>query len=635
MNDHKQDNQRQKGRSARKSCLLVGAALVMLAAGGYYIGGFSAVPPPATESDPAADGAPLDNAHMARAVSQAVIHTPLSGIDSLPPPILADEGGDAAKESVFAGQFLASHFAQASYDWDAAREYLGRVIAHDPQNNDLLRRGMVLAMGTGDAVTASSYAQKLMASEPENGFAHLIVAVDALARDDMKAAQDALALMPDGDMTAFTKPLLNGWAAVGQGRLDTAGLAAVPLHLYHGALMAFVLGDKEQARAFVAHMMQVKGLTHSEALRVADMLVALDEREQALGLYRSLREQEGAAIDILDHRIAALAGGDEDAIRGAIPPLGVKKARQGAALALYDMAAVLFLEESDSSTKLFAHMALAIDPDLTDARLLLGELLVRNERYDEAIEILLTVPESHPSYQESRRTAAELMARAGRRDEGLAMMEKLYADHGDVEALIRIGDIHRYAENYGEALKAYSRAVAAVGEPVPEKYWHLLYARGMVYEREGRWDEAVADLGAAVAFRPNHPYLLNYLGYGWADKGENLEEALTMIRRAVALRPSDGYITDSLGWVLYRMHNYDEAVQHLERAVELLPYDATINDHLGDAYWRVGRRMEARFQWRRAQNSSKDEELRASIAEKLQNGLPEKDKAALNISVGR
>ena len=28
--------------------------------------------------------------------------------------------------------------------------------------------------------------------------------------------------------------------------------------------------------------------------------------------------------------------------------------------------------------------------------------------------------------------------------------------------------------------------------------------------------------------------------------------------------------------------------------------DPTINDHLGDAYWQGGRKIEARYQWRRA-----------------------------------
>ncbi|HPF78333.1 MAG TPA: tetratricopeptide repeat protein, partial [Alphaproteobacteria bacterium] len=134
-----------------------------------------------------------------------------------------------------------------------------------------------------------------------------------------------------------------------------------------------------------------------------------------------------------------------------------------------------------------------------------------------------------------------------------------------------------------------------------------------------------ADLKAALAFRPNHPYLLNYLGYSWADQGINLEEALDMIKEAAMSKPEDGYIADSLGWVYYKMNDFEAAIPHLEQAVELLPYDATINDHLGDAYWRVGRKMEARFQWRRAANYSEDDEgkLKKEIEEKIVSGLPD------------
>ena len=38
----------------------------------------------------------------------------------------------------------------------------------------------------------------------------------------------------------------------------------------------------------------------------------------------------------------------------------------------------------------------------------------------------------------------------------------------------------------------------------------------------------------------------------------------------------------------------------MERATELMATDPIVNDHLGDAYWAVGRKVEARFQWRRS-----------------------------------
>lgn len=523
----------------------------------------------------------------------------------------------------FAGKFLASHYAQSVYDWKAAARYLDGVLARDPDNFDLSKRAMILEMGTGDTAAAARHAQTLLKTEPENGFSYLIIAVDALARNDLAKAAEVIAKMPEGDMTSFAKPLLLGWAEAGRGTLEIAGLAQVPMHLYHGALMALMLDNKEQARLFIEQIMQVKGLTQGEALRVADMLAALGEKDKALGLYQGLRVQEDANANI-GEKIAAVDSGDAARMKAVIPPLQLEKVQQGAALAMYDLAFILFQEQSDSSTKLFAQMALAIDPDLVDARLLLAETLVRNERLDEAITLLRSVPETYPSYLQVQRHTADLLAEAGREKEALALLDALYKKHNDVDTLVSMGDVYRRAEDYKAALKAYDRAIKVLGkDDVPEEYWHLLYARGMVNEREGHWDDAVKDLRAAVKYRPDHPYLLNYLGYGWADKGENLEESLEMIRKAVGLRPMDGYITDSLGWVLYRMGEYKEAVPHLERAVELLPYDSTINDHLGDAYWQVGRRLEARFQWRRAINSSEDPEAAEAIEAKLKTGLPD------------
>ena len=62
-------------------------------------------------------------------------------------------------------------------------------------------------------------------------------------------------------------------------------------------------------------------------------------------------------------------------------------------------------------------------------------------------------------------------------------------------------------------------------------------------------------------------------------------------------------------------------MEQLELAVEYRSADPVINDHLGDAYWMVGRRMEARVQWRRAISLAGDDaELVAAIEAKLDSG---------------
>ena len=69
------------------------------------------------------------------------------------------------------------------------------------------------------------------------------------------------------------------------------------------------------------------------------------------------------------------------------------------------------------------------------------------------------------------------------------------------------------------------------------------------------------------------------------------------------------------------MGNFEEATKHLERAVELKPDDPTINDHLGDAYWKIGRQLEARFQWMHARDLKPEPEELVKIEEKLRQGM--------------
>jgi hypothetical protein len=74
-------------------------------------------------------------------------------------------------------------------------------------------------------------------------------------------------------------------------------------------------------------------------------------------------------------------------------------------------------------------------------------------------------------------------------------------------------------------------------------------------------------------------------------------------------------------------------VKQLERAVELKPEDPTINDHLGDAYYKIGRTLEAQFQWAHARDLKPDPDDLPKIEEKLKNGLPEETASQANKAV--
>ena len=69
-------------------------------------------------------------------------------------------------------------------------------------------------------------------------------------------------------------------------------------------------------------------------------------------------------------------------------------------------------------------------------------------------------------------------------------------------------------------------------------------------------------------------------------------------------------------------------MKNLERAIDLKPEDPTINDHLGDAYWRVGRTLEAKFQWAHARDLKPEPDDLPKIEAKIEHGLTEDTSSA-------
>lgn len=126
---------------------------------------------------------------------------------------------------------------------------------------------------------------------------------------------------------------------------------------------------------------------------------------------------------------------------------------------------------------------------------------------------------------------------------------------------------------------------------------NLLYTRAMVKEQQGRHQDAEKDFRAVLKYQPNNASALNALGYGLADRGEKLNEALKLITQALAIRPDDPAIIDSMGWVQFRLGNFEEALIHLHQAYKSYP-DHEIAAHLGEVLWVTGNQDEARKIWR-------------------------------------
>lgn len=519
--------------------------------------------------------------------------------------------------SSVSGAYLAGRYAQRHFDWSAAGTFIDQVLHEMPNDPALIKRAMVLAMGAGDVDKGIALAKRAEEAEGQpSALAELFMAVGDFKTKNYQSASAHINKMPPGGLSDFILPLLKSWCDAALGKSNTQSLDQNTIHLYHAILINDFLGKPEHIETLLSKALNAPGLSLEDIIRIADLYADIGNAEKARQLY-----QEALALDSenpdIERKLENLSKGE-----AAATFVHVKTAEAGVSEALYDMARLLAQEYSDESARVFAQMAIYLNPEASKNRFLLASIAARNNRTAEAIEIYRSIGPEDLHYAEARRTAADLLESSERKGEALDELKNLAETKNDVDAMVQIGDIYRLDEDFDKAIKAYTKAEDMLGGKIGPDYWHLLYVRGMAYEQNKQWKKAEEDLQLALQYQPGHPYLLNYLGYAWADQGVNLGKALEMIERAVSLRPDDGYITDSLGWVYYRMGEFAEAVPYLEQAVELMPYDATINDHLGDAYWNVGRKREARFQWERAKNHAEDPVMIESLEAKIVDGLP-------------
>jgi Flp pilus assembly protein TadD len=282
---------------------------------------------------------------------------------------------------------------------------------------------------------------------------------------------------------------------------------------------------------------------------------------------------------------------------------------------LYGLSAI-YLHERDTTDGLSTlTLALMLDPSADHARLAFAQTQADLHHGDLARAALRQISPQSPYASSARIMEAWTLVNEDRRDEAITMA-RAAADAGDIRAKRALADIYRDGRRDAEAETIYSELLAATPND-----WHLWFARGAARERLGHAAEGEADLQHALQLAPEQPDVMNYLGYSWVDRGEHMAEGVAMIQRAAALRPDSAAIVDSLGWAYYRMHDYPHALESLEHAVELEAGDPTLNDHLGDLYWRLGRRIEARYQWQRALSLTPDDP--AALQQKIERGLPE------------
>lgn len=234
---------------------------------------------------------------------------------------------------------------------------------------------------------------------------------------------------------------------------------------------------------------------------------------------------------------------------------------------------------------------------------MLGSLLFEEKQVKEARDCFEKVLRLRPDFEPGYQDLAAAQINLNEPDEALETLRlarKRFPQRFVWEFYSALA--HTRMKDYTNALKFFTAAeiIARAGET--NRLTHVFYFQlGSACERNHKFKEAEGYFRKSLAMEPDFAEALNYLGYMWAERGENLDEARAMIEKAVKLEPKNSAFLDSLAWVLFKQGQPEPALKHILEAIQHNDEpDATLYDHLGDIYAALQKPEQAREAWRKS-----------------------------------
>jgi len=123
---------------------------------------------------------------------------------------------------------------------------------------------------------------------------------------------------------------------------------------------------------------------------------------------------------------------------------------------------------------------------------------------------------------------------------------------------------------------------------------------GMIHDTQKKYDKAKEYYQKVLKINPKYAPAANNLAYLYAERGENIDEALSLAQSAKEQFPDDPHISDTLGWVYYKKNIFSRAIVYLKEANEKITDNPVIRYHLGMAYYKNGNEEDAKRELKKA-----------------------------------
>lgn len=284
------------------------------------------------------------------------------------------------------------------------------------------------------------------------------------------------------------------------------------------------------------------------------------------------------------------------------------------------------------------HIELRKSPDSAKLLFVLGTILRKEDRFDEAYDAFVDSAHLDPSFPETHNQLSYLFYRSNDSDNAIAEARTaLSIDPANAEAYRYLG-LALYSDgHYEAALNAYEKSLEREEENAEvyfdmgianrdkgdlrqaavayrhalrlrPDYWQAHSNLGVVLHDEGKLDESIVEYRAALKLKPEEISVRNNLGNTLCDK-EDFAGALAEFKQLSRQDPNWSGGHNCLARVYMWKHDYTAAIQELQAAIAENPEGATERRVLGQALLLAGKDQEAVEVLRKAVELSPDSAL--------------------------
>ena len=270
------------------------------------------------------------------------------------------------------------------------------------------------------------------------------------------------------------------------------------------------------------------------------------------------------------------------------------------------------LKRVDEGSKLLADLVKS-NPHSAQLVFFSGMSYERLGDKNKAIEQYKLVPAQSDYFIPAQYKICQILREQKKYNAAIKVIEEVL-DHkyGSWELYILAANIYGDLEKFGQSIEVLNK-----GYKKYQLKTRLLFMRGVYEEKAKEYEACIETMQKVIAKDPQFSSAYNYLGYLYAERGENLEEAEKLILQALALKPNDGYYLDSLGWVYYMQGKYKKAIKYLQQSVTLLPNEGVILEHLADVYLAIDDKKKALELYQKALKGNLDDKDSKRVKNKI------------------